>query len=113
VRAVLYSESRGGYINNIREPLRAPRTIWYHYAYAGGAVPANSVVTIQQYPGHAINPVTYKGVRLAGLVQINDDWNAQLTQSYQSIKADGYSRSRRNSSGVAQPSCRYSCTTLV
>ncbi len=106
VRAVLYSESRGGYINNIPGTFaRSPTDLGIHYAYAGGAVPANSVViNNNSVAGSAINAVTYKGVRLAGLWQINEDWNAQLTQSYQQIKADGvFAEQSVNSSGVAQP----------
>jgi len=106
VRAVLYSESRGGYINNVPGTFaRSPNDLGIHYAYAGGAVPANSVViNNNNIAGNAINAVTYKGVRLAGLWQINEDWNAQLTQSYQQIKADGvFAEQAVNSSGVAQP----------
>jgi iron complex outermembrane receptor protein len=106
VRAVLYSENRGGYINNIPGTFaRSPTDLGIHYAYAGGAVPVNSVViNNNNIQGNAVNPVTYKGVRLSGLVQFNDDWNAQLTQSYQSIRADGvFAEQAINSSGVSQP----------
>jgi iron complex outermembrane receptor protein len=39
--------------------------------------------------GRAFNPVTYTGIRGEALYQINDDWNALLTQSYQNMEADG------------------------
>jgi len=38
---------------------------------------------------NAINPVTYQGVRVSALWQINDDWNALITQSYQDMDAEG------------------------
>src|SRR5262249_49487797 len=37
----------------------------------------------------AINPVTYKGVRGSALWEINDDWDALITQTYQNIDAHG------------------------
>ena len=33
--------------------------------------------------------MTYKGLRVSGLWNINDDWNALITQSYQNIDAEG------------------------
>jgi outer membrane receptor protein involved in Fe transport len=90
VRAVVYNESRGGYINNIPGTFtRAPsdRVI---VNYFGGVVPPNSG-PINNYAvvGKAINPVTYQGVRGSALWKINDDWNALLTQYYQHTDADG------------------------
>jgi len=37
----------------------------------------------------AINPVTYKGIRASALWDINSDWNALISQSYQSMDAEG------------------------
>jgi iron complex outermembrane recepter protein len=89
VRAVIYNESRGGYINNFpgtfsREP--GDKVV---VNYFGGVVPPSPSVTNQAFAGNAINPVVYKGIRASALYQINDDWNAQLTQSYQDIDAEG------------------------
>ena len=39
--------------------------------------------------GRAINPVTYQGARVSALWDINADWNALITQSYQNIDAQG------------------------
>jgi len=58
--------------------------------YFGGVVPPNSgSINNNSVVGNAINPVFYKGARVSGLWKINDDWNALITQSYQSIDADG------------------------
>ena len=107
LRAVIYNESRGGYINNIPATfLRRDTDIGIHYAYAGGKVPANSVVINNGLiTGKAINPVVYKGTRVEGLLKFNDDWNLLVTQSYQNMEADGVFAEQRNDSlGNPQPS---------
>jgi outer membrane receptor protein involved in Fe transport len=90
VRAVVYNESRGGYINNIPGTFsRAPtdRAIAYYF---NGVVPPNSPsINNNALVGKAINPVTYQGLRASALYKINDDWNAVLTQSYQKVDAEG------------------------
>jgi iron complex outermembrane receptor protein len=107
VRAVLYDEQRGGYIDNLPATFaRADTDLGIHYAYAGAnKVPANSVV-INNYKiaGSDSNPVTYKGARLEALYQLDEDWSALLSQSYQSIEADGvFAEMAANSLGVPQP----------
>jgi len=112
VRGVIYSETRGGYINNVPGTFsRLPTDIGIHYAgYAtgcsvgsavGGACPAGSTPTAFGVPpgspsannnalvGNAINPVTYGGLRVSALYKMNDDWNALLVQSYQNMESKG------------------------
>ena len=90
VRGVIYSESRGGYIDNVPGTFTRHATdIGINY-YFGGVVPAlNAVASNSQIAAKDINPVTYKGFRLSGLYQINDDWNVLVTQSWQNMEADG------------------------
>jgi len=90
VRAVIYNERRGGYIDNVPGTFtRKPTDLGIQY-YFKGVVPAiNEVASNSQVTGRAINPVTYQGFRLSGLYQINDDWNFLLSQSYQNMEADG------------------------
>ena len=89
VRAVIYSDSRGGYINNVPGTFQRLNTD-VGIGYAGGTVPANSVViNNSSLVANAINPVTYKGIRVELLYKFNEDWNALLTQSYQNMEADG------------------------
>jgi iron complex outermembrane receptor protein len=89
VRAVIYDEKRGGYIDNIPATFarsNADRSI----SYAGGTVPANSaVIDNAAVVGNNVNPVTYTGVRVEGLYQFNEDWSALIAQSYQNMRADG------------------------
>ncbi len=105
VRAVIYSDRRGGYINNVPGTFTRKATdggIGYgNYPAGCGAnspppggppcqVPPNSPV-INNYlqTGNAINPLTYQGLRVSALWQINDNWNALITQTYQSMDAQG------------------------
>jgi iron complex outermembrane recepter protein len=89
VRAVIYDDHRGGYINNIPATfVRSNSDLGI--SYAGGAVPPNSpTLSNAALAGSAINPVTYQGIRASVLWQINDDWNALITQSYQDMDAEG------------------------
>ncbi len=106
MRGVVYSDRRGGYINNVAATFTRQSTdLGIHYAnYPTGCVPSQSAgpgATVCQPPpggssinnagttGRAINPVTYEGARLSALWDINADWNALITQSYQDIDAQG------------------------
>jgi iron complex outermembrane receptor protein len=99
VRAVVFHDRRGGYINNVPATFtRQPSDLGIHYAdYPTGCATTGtcqvppSAAAINNYgiAANAINPVTYQGLRASALWDINSDWNALLTQSYQSIDADG------------------------
>lgn len=102
VRGVIYYDRRGGYINNV--PSTFARTGWdvglalynggtvnnFGRVTSPGVVPADSA-TINNYgiAAKAINPVTYQGFRASALWKFNDDWDAVLMQSYQSMDAQG------------------------
>jgi iron complex outermembrane recepter protein len=112
VRGVIYSDSQGGYINNVPGTFsRLPSDIGIHYggyatACSAGA-PVNgqcaAAATATKYgvpPGsqslnntnlvaNAINPVTYQGIRVGVLYKFNQDWNALLVQSYQDMNSQG------------------------
>jgi outer membrane receptor protein involved in Fe transport len=105
-RVVVYDEKRGGYINNIPSTFaRANTDLGIHYAYANGQVPVNSVVINNfNIAGRDINPVTYQGARAHALYQINENWNALLSMSYQNVEADGvFAEMAENSLGQPQP----------
>jgi outer membrane receptor protein involved in Fe transport len=93
VRGVIYREKRGGYIDNI--PAIFART---------QAPPDSVVIDNSKLVAADANPVTYSGVRVAGLYQFSEDWSALLTQSYQNIEADGaFAEMATDSLGVPQP----------
>jgi iron complex outermembrane recepter protein len=106
VRAVIYSDRRGGYIENVRSNFtRSNDDLGNHYAgilpvaglcpnglptTSGFCVPANNVIgNNNALAGSATNPVTYSGIRASALYQINDDWDILIAQSYQNMEADG------------------------
>jgi len=90
VRGVFYNDRRGGYIDNV--PTQFTRD---------SSVDRGPIAYQSHYPAHldtfnnynivkrAQNPTTYQGMRLAGLYQVNDDWNVLIQQTYQDLDAEG------------------------
>jgi len=106
VRAVVYDERRGGYINNIPATFaRADSDLGISYAYARGAVPVNSVViNNSNISANDINTVDYQGVRVEALCKFDEDWSALIAQSYQNIDVSGvFTEMAADSLGVPQP----------
>jgi iron complex outermembrane recepter protein len=113
VRGVIYSDTRGGYINNVPGTFsRLPSDIGIHYggyatgcpngstlaagACSGGATPTaygvppgSPSINNNNLVANAINPVTYTGIRVGALYKFNEDWNALLVQSYQNMNSQG------------------------
>jgi outer membrane receptor protein involved in Fe transport len=90
MRAVIYNDSRGGYIDNVFSTFTRRGTDLGFALRTGGVVPADSVVINNAHiEGKDINPVTYKGIRVGLAYDINDDWHALLTQSYQDMNTSG------------------------
>jgi iron complex outermembrane receptor protein len=101
VRAVIYNDRRGGYIDNVPGTFTRKSTdLGIYYARnPGGGVPADApVINNNSIAGRAINPVTYTGTRVEALYQINDDWNFLLSQSYQNMDSEGVFYQMPNSS---------------
>jgi outer membrane receptor protein involved in Fe transport len=89
IRGVIYSDSRGGYINNVPATFSRQQTD-EGLVLGGVALPTNSEsINNNNLVGNAINPVTYQGARFSALWKINDGWDALLTQSYQNMNAQG------------------------
>jgi outer membrane receptor protein involved in Fe transport len=105
VRGVIYNERRGGYIDNLAATFARAGTDLGIATYFNGKVPANSVVINNfNIAGKDINPVTYQGIRVETLYQLNQDWSAVLSQSYQGIETDGvFAQMAANSLGEPQP----------
>jgi iron complex outermembrane receptor protein len=121
VRAVVYNDHEGGYINNVPATFtRKASDLGIHYANyatacdnssvpsqgtcltgspsAFGVPPSAAPINNDAIAKNAINPVTYKGIRASALWDINDNWNALLAQSYQDIDAQGVFYQMPNSS---------------
>jgi outer membrane receptor protein involved in Fe transport len=89
VRGVIYTDSRGGYINNVPATFTRQQTD-EGFGLHNVAVPTDSEsINNNNLVANAINPVTYSGARLSALYKINDNWDALLTQSYQNMNAQG------------------------
>lgn len=89
VRAVIYDDRRGGYINNVPSEFTRfptdPGTISYHIPYPANAATANNYAIA----ANAQNPVTYQGIRASALWQIETDWSLLIQQTYQYMDAEG------------------------
>jgi iron complex outermembrane recepter protein len=117
VRAVVYQDRRGGYIDNVPATFtRHDSDIGIHYANypaVGGACPdggvnngfcvppGSPVISNGAVVGNAINPVTYSGLRFEALYKFNDDWDALITESFQNMEADGVFYQQPNASDGA------------
>ncbi|HET9388070.1 MAG TPA: TonB-dependent receptor [Steroidobacteraceae bacterium] len=107
VRAVIYDDRRGGYIDNVPSSFTRSNNDSGNYyggvkpganglcpngqpTNSGFCVPATNVVANNfAIARSASNPVEYGGLRVSALWQITDDWSALVTQSYQDMEADG------------------------
>lgn len=89
-RLVVFTDSRGGYIDNVPATFSRSGTDLGLALENGGVVPKNSVA-INNYmiAAHNINPLTYKGGRASLLWKINDDWDVLIEQTYQTTDAQG------------------------
>ena len=106
VRAVIYDDTRGGYINNVPGTFaRSSTDPSIHYASYHNNIPSytSPLSTVNNYnlAANGINPVTYQGLRLSALYKINDNWSALLSQSYQTIDAQGVFYDTPETSGPA------------
>jgi outer membrane receptor protein involved in Fe transport len=116
VRAVIYDDHRGGYIDNVPATFtRSATDIGIHYANypagcadlgAGGAPacevpPGSPVLSNGAVVGNAINPVEYQGMRVEALYKFNEDWNVLITQSFQDMDSSGVFYQQPNASDGA------------
>jgi outer membrane receptor protein involved in Fe transport len=96
VRAVIYDDHQGGYIDNVPSTFtRADTDGGNHYFNNGGvALPPGQQSNLGQYNNDALakkdfNPVDYTGGRVSAKWQINPDWDALISESYQKMDAQG------------------------
>jgi len=104
-RAVVYSDSRGGYINNVPGTfVRQSTDTGIHYAGYVNNIPGPATATNSannnDLVANAINTVSYKGARFSLLYKYNEDWNALLTESYQDMNSQGVFYETSYSSGT-------------
>jgi hypothetical protein len=90
LRVVAFTESRGGYIDNVGSTFTRRGTDLGFAYRTGGRVPTDSVV-INNYnlEKDDINGVDYRGFRASLAYRINDDWDVLIAQSWQDVDAGG------------------------
>ena len=89
-RFVVFTDNRGGYIDNLPATFARASTDLGIADFNGGVVPTNSVtLNNNQIAANNINPVTYQGIRGEFLFKINDDWDVLVSQMYQNMNAQG------------------------
>jgi len=107
VRAVIYNDQRGGYIDNVPSNFtRSNNDVGNYYLgvspNAAGICPnglpaGKNGCTLANAPsinngstaGKDSNPLTYTGARFSALYDINNDWNVLITESFQNMDAEG------------------------
>jgi iron complex outermembrane receptor protein len=102
VRGVVFTDSRGGYIDNVpgtftRRASDLGITGTVFPSAAGCLVPGTdtlyascaNVINNNNTVANDINPVTYQGARVSVLWKINDNWDALIAQTYQTMNAQG------------------------
>jgi outer membrane receptor protein involved in Fe transport len=105
VRGVIYTDRRGGYIDNVPATFTRKNTdigIGFAYLPATAGVcpdglpnngfcvpPGSPVINNYLIARNDINPVTYQGIRAELLYKFSDDWDLLVTQSYQDMNSQG------------------------
>lgn len=113
IRAVVYDEKQGGYIDNVPSTFTRSNedlgNFYFNIKPNGAGVcpnglPGGSQTGLCTLPtarapqannfsiaGKNFNPVTYQGARLSALYQISDDWDVLISESLESLDAQGLS----------------------
>ncbi|HEY0315776.1 MAG TPA: TonB-dependent receptor [Sphingomonas sp.] len=96
VRAVIYDDHHGGYIDNVPGTFTRMDVDHYNYYFNNGghALPPGQQANSGQYNNAALakkdfNPVDYTGGRISAKWQVNEDWDLLVSESYQKLDAQG------------------------
>ena len=88
VRAVVFEDTAGGYINNVPGTFQlganAPT-----FSGGSGANFNRTPIDNNAYVKNDFNPTTYRGARFEAAYQINDDWRVDVQDMMQTLQADG------------------------
>ncbi len=117
MRAVIYSDQRGGYIDNVPATFTRKNTdlgiAYANYPAVNGQCPdgqpnngycvppGSPTLNNAKLVGRAINPVSYQGIRAQLLYKFNDDWDVLVAQSYQDMHSEGVFYQQPNASDGA------------
>jgi iron complex outermembrane recepter protein len=84
LRGVVFSERRGGYIDNVAG------TIGFQPSSPYVALGQNPIANNYQMTANNTNGIDYQGARLSLLWKINNEWNFLIQQNYQNVETNGY-----------------------
>ncbi|MDE1914799.1 MAG: TonB-dependent receptor [Sphingomonadales bacterium] len=106
VRAVLYRDHQGGYIDNVASNFTRRATDSGSVAYNFNPTTANQsnggLYSNKSLARNDFNPVEYAGGRVEALWDIAPDWNLLVAESYQNLEARGSSASYPTGSDFQQ-----------
>ncbi len=88
LRAVVYRDSQGGYIDNVAGTISAEESPGLKAGVDFSGVTFNSADN-SALVEEDFNDVSYTGERLSALWEINDDWNLLVSAAHQTIDSDG------------------------
>ncbi len=109
LRGVIYNDRQGGYINNVPSTFtrsNQDNNVYFGITPTAGKCPDGQPPGTQQgfctipnaaqannfaLARKAWNPVTHDGLRVQGLYSINSDWDVLISESFQSLDAEGLS----------------------
>jgi iron complex outermembrane receptor protein len=89
LRGTAYYDRRGGYIDNVPSTFTRKPTDYGPASYGTVYPPNLAVANNYGVAAKAQNPTTYEGERVSGLLNIDDDWNLLVQQSYEKLDAEG------------------------
>jgi outer membrane receptor protein involved in Fe transport len=96
IRAVIYDDHRGGYIDNVPSTFTRSNSDTGNFYFNNGnkALPPAQQSNDGQYNNYALakkdfNPVDYIGGRVSAKWQVSPDWDILIAESYQDMKAEG------------------------
>jgi outer membrane receptor protein involved in Fe transport len=87
LRATIFTDRRGGYIDNIPGIIQVPAVTT---GTSPPQRPASAIATNAGITGQNMNTVNYMGARLSLAWAINDNWDLLLQHNTQNFEADGY-----------------------
>lgn len=93
VRGVAYIDRQGGYIDNVAGTIDASESARFQAGGFQAGTTLNNVTLVEADNSSLVeknfNDSSYRGARLSGLLDINDDWSLLVGLSQQTIEADG------------------------
>jgi outer membrane receptor protein involved in Fe transport len=91
IRAVVYNDNRGGYIDNIAATYQMPANSPGFKSNDGnyGSNVSRPIVDNATVAKKNFNTTNYRGVRLSAKLQINDDWSVEVQNAAQVLKTEG------------------------